>query len=232
MALVVLASSALGGCAAWDAPSTYPQDWPELSLEGSAQGCPVVDGTYEDQAVSVGGSGVDPATPRSLLALFKRMPAAAFSPAPRSRPVQPWAAPVSVRGVTLVSGPQVLELRFEGAVPASPPARFRYTRSALLETVLDDAYVCDVLPDGARLHFLAEIDAVAGGAPFLGFGLTRTTVSFYRASDASLIVRWGWRSDGVAVVVPYGRARDAWLRFRPLPPPGGASPSAAPVRLP
>lgn len=231
MAVVVVVCGALGGCAAWDTPSNYPKDWPALSLERDVQGCPDIEGTYEDQSVAVGGSGVDSMTPRSLLALFKRMPASAFTP-PRSHPAQPWRAPVSVRGVTLVPSTTVLDVRFEGAVPESPPVHFRRARAALLEIVLDDAYVCDDLPDGPRLRFLAEIDAVAGGAPFLGFGLTRTTVSLYRASDASLIVRWGWRSDGVAVVMPYGRARDAWLRFRRLPAPGGASPTAAPTSVP
>lgn len=124
--------------------------------------------------------------------------------------------PAAAAGVTFLLGQDQLNVQFVDARPSVPPISFRRSRAPLLKVVLDDAVMCQASPTAPRLRFLAEIDAIAGGAPFLAFGQARTEMSLYRAVDGSLILRWSRRSMGIVLVVPYGREVDAWLRFRPV----------------
>jgi len=204
------------GCASFDGSVSYPPTWPALGQKLNAEGCPDLAGEFENQAAEASHSAAALKVPTSLTSLLSRMfPRSGASPT--SRGALAWRVPTTATKVELKQAPGSLSIGFMDTDATASALVFRRTTAPLLETSLNDVFICEVVAAAPRVRFTAEVDRVAGGAPFLGGGVAFTAVSFYRGADASLVVQWSRQSAGFIVVVPYGGADVAWLRFRPLP---------------
>ncbi len=205
---------ALSGCASINEKSPYPQSWPAPS-QSALHGCPDISGTYEDAASEVFPKpAAGPGNPDGSLA---RIIAQVMGASTRDQMHSAAKSVPGKRSVDFAISETGLRVRTSSPDSLHSERIFRRTRAELFETRLHDAFICSISDLGPELRFLAEIDSVAGGAPFVGFGQSKVTVSLFRSFDGSLIVRWNRQTAGIIVLAPYLKNESTWLRFRTLP---------------
>lgn len=210
----------LGGCASTPEQGGYPGAWPPLARMTTAEDCPSLAGTFNDSpfAMSAAETDFSKSSPVNLTALFARMAKSALPPSrvsPSERALKAWRVPSEARTVAIEQSSASLMIKFMDGPDPDSQITFRRSLAPLLETRLDDVFICDSSDGIPRLHFMLDVDAIAGGAAFIGAGLSRKNLTLYRATDASLVAEWTERTAGLILVVPFFQERSVWRLYHP-----------------
>jgi len=204
----------LTGCATRTGPVHYPDTWAPIESVSSADGCPNLDGAYNNLGVE--SFPAESGAPPKLSEVFARMGKGTGLMSPKETG-NVWPEMVDAAFVLIRQTPEAISFNFVGDKAEKTTLVFRRYHLNRFEKRYDDLFTCYTNESGARLRFLAEPDSHFSGIPYIFVDAGGVLVFLLQASDGSLVVQW--RSE--SLVVPsvllgsHMRFNSIWWRFSP-----------------
>jgi hypothetical protein len=211
----LLAIGSFAAVAACASHVEYPESWGSATSAPTAEGCPNLEGLYNNHPSEAFPVKVDEAP--DLTDVFLRM---ANGPAPR-RYGQTWSVPSHAVAVSITQSPEELFVTFIDAIDERTIQRFRRMKITRLEERYDDLFSCGTVDGEPRLSFpftpASHQTAVAQG---IYMGGSDTFIFLRKAVDGSLIVQLRTESIGLSIFLigTHFTFDSLWLRFPPFVP--------------
>lgn len=188
--------------------------WAAIDTATTADGCPVLDGTYGNAAIA--GHPAEAGLPPGLSEVFSRL-GRAEGPLRQFMKWQGWPAVAAAESVQFRQTSEALVVTFVAGDGQRMELPFRRYRFNLFEERYDDFFTCYPSPEGSRLRFMAEVDGYIAGMPDVVFGGGATLVLLLKAADGSLIVQWRTESLFIPAFIlgTHMRFDSLWWRYPP-----------------
>jgi hypothetical protein len=189
----------LTGCAFSTGPVHYPNTWASIELASTIDGCPNLDGAYNN--IGVESFPVESGAPPKMSEIFARMGKGTGLMSPKETG-NVWPEIADATYVLIHQTPEAISFSFIGDKAEKSTLNFRRYHFNWFEKRYDDMFTCYSNESGARLRFFD-----AGG----------TLVFLLKASDGSLVVQW--RNDSLVVpsvlIGSHMRFNSIWWRYSP-----------------
>lgn len=195
---VCLLAAVLQGCAGVTGPVGYPAEWPKPLNRVVDNGCPDLDGLYENRPV--GGAPADLESIPTLTEVFTRLGSGSGLTSPRYSG-HVWDVPPDAEHVLFRFEGDGLVVRFVATDGSGREIRFRRYHFDIHEKRYDELFHCHAIESGARLRFLASPESGGIAVPGVFLGARGVVVMLIRASDGSLVVQWRTESFGLSTLV-------------------------------
>lgn len=204
----------LTGCAFSTGPVHYPETWAPIESVSTADGCPDLDGEYNNLGVE--SFPAESGAPPKLSEVFARMGRGTGLTSP-GETGNVWPEMADAASVLIRQTPEAISFTFASAKAEKTTLAFRRYHFNWFEKRYDDIFTCYANETGARLRFLAEPDSHFSGIPYIFVDAGGSLVFLLKASDGSLVVQW--RNESVAIpsvlLGSHMRFNSIWWRFSP-----------------
>ena len=202
----------LQGCAGVTGPVGYPSEWPQPRNRVLENGCPDLDGLYENRPL--GGAPADLDSIPTLTEVFERLGSGSGIGSPRYSG-HVWPIPSDAERVRLRFDADNLIVHFLDSDDTGSELRFRRFRFDIHEKRYDELFSCHALNDGARLRFFATPESDGFVAPGIYMGAKGVVVMLLRGADGSLVVQWRIESFGLSTLLigTYFVFSSRWYRY-------------------
>ena len=205
----------LFGCASFTGPTGYPREWASVDNCVTADGCPNLEGTYNNR-----GTQAFPAElgePPRLSDIFTSLGRGTGLFSPRENK-QEWPDLPDAVSVRILQIPELLTLYFIERNGEQTSLQFRRYHFRWSEKRFDDLFTCYISDKEPRLRFLAEPVSTISGLPGLYVEGRGSVVFFLKATDGSLIVQWRNESVGISRILLGSHVSfdSLWWRYPPV----------------
>jgi hypothetical protein len=177
----------LTGCAFSTGPVRYPDTWAPIESVSTADGCPNLDGAYNNFGVE--SFPAESGAPPKLSEVFARMGRGTGLMSPKETG-NVWPEMADATSVLIRQTPEAINFTFVGDKSENTTLIFRRYHFNWFEKRYDDLFTCYRNESGARIRFFAEPENHSVYLPNLYLEGGGTLVFLLKASDGSLVVQW------------------------------------------